>query len=117
MLYYYLLYTLGCPVCLDTYKDPVETKCCKQKFCRKCLDESLSHSSYCPICKTALKAIMGNQPPGTMSHSIQYTPLPGYHGFNTIVINYHIASGIQGPEHPNPGMDMVINVSMHQHYL
>ena len=29
--------------------------------------------------------------------------LPGYEGYNTIEIHYHIPSGIQGQEHPNPG--------------
>ena len=34
---------------------------------------------------------------------ILYQALPGYHGYNTIEINYTIPSGTQGPEHPNPG--------------
>ena len=29
--------------------------------------------------------------------------LPGYEGYNTIQITYTIPSGVQGPEHPNPG--------------
>ena len=30
--------------------------------------------------------------------------LPGYEGYKTYKITYIIPSGIQGPNHPNPGM-------------
>lgn len=34
---------------------------------------------------------------------VLYTSVPGYEGYKTITINYTIPSGVQGPEHPNPG--------------
>ena len=46
---------------------------------------------------------MGNQPDGTMDHHISSQSLPGYEGCGTIIINYRIPSGIQGPDHPNSG--------------
>ena len=33
----------------------------------------------------------------------EHTFLPGYRGCGTIVINYYIPDGTQGPQHPNPG--------------
>ena len=99
------LFVLGCPICLNEMMTlPVETRCCKQKFCQSCLDEALKHSCYCPMCKVALKPVRGNQPPGgTMSHSFTKLSIPGYEGHGCIVITYHIPSGTQGPEHPSPG--------------
>ena len=63
---------------------------------------------------------MGNQPDGTMNIGVsclsvvkvhnhgtcpqyEHTFLPGYPGCGTIVINYYIPDGTQGPQHPNPG--------------
>ena len=62
------------------------------------------HSPYCPICKTPLRKVEGNQPlGGTMNHHVYGNPLPGYPKCGTITITYYIPSGTQGPEHPNPG--------------
>ena len=36
-------------------------------------------------------------------HTHQHKKLPGYEKHGTIQINYHIPSGRQGKEHPNPG--------------
>ena len=97
-------YITGCPICLNEVMTiPVETTCCKQKFCQSCIDEALKHSCYCPVCKVALKPVRGNQPPGKMSHTVINQRIPGYEGHGCLVITYHIPSGKQGPEHPNPG--------------
>ena len=62
------------------------------------------HSPYCPTCKTPLRTVEGNQPHGsTMNHRTSRSSLPGYPNCGTITITYHIPSGTQGPEHPNPG--------------
>jgi deltex-like protein len=39
-----------------------------------------------------------------MDVSKSYPILPGYSGCGTIEIKYTIPSGIQGPEHPHPGV-------------
>ena len=98
-------YIKGCPICLnEVMTAPVETKCCKRKFCQSCLDEALKLFCYCPMCKVALKPVRGNQPPGgTMSTSFTKLSIPGYEGHGCIVITYNIPNGTQGPEHPHPG--------------
>ena len=92
-----------CPVCKSNIADPVTTHC-QHKYCRGCLARSLQDSPYCAVCRNPLREITGNQPDGgKMSHQIVKSSLPGYEGFHTIKITYHIPSGIQGPNHPHPG--------------
>ena len=99
-----ILYT-GCPICLiEPLTDPVVTKCCEEQFCKKCIEQAMVHSPYCPICKTPLRPVEGNQPHGcTMNHYTSPFPLPGYPNCDTITIKYFVPHGTQGPEHPNPG--------------
>ncbi|KAM4708585.1 E3 ubiquitin-protein ligase DTX1 [Discoglossus pictus] len=60
-------------------------------------------SLQCPTCKAIYGEKTGTQPPGKMEfHCIPHS-LPGYPECKTIRIVYDIPSGIQGPEHPNPG--------------
>ncbi|KAL5471268.1 hypothetical protein EMCRGX_G029364 [Ephydatia muelleri] len=92
-----------CPICLNDSDKPTATRCCGQKFCSSCLEQALCVSPYCPTCRTPLRQIIGNQPPGTMTTSRDSTPLPGYNGCGTITIRYSIPSGTQGPGHPHPG--------------
>jgi deltex-like protein len=92
-----------CPICLEKFKSPVKTKC-GHVFCKECIDKALEYDPYCPNCKKPLRAITGKQPTGgTMTFSVLQLSVPGYEGCNTIKINYTIPSGVQGPEHPNPG--------------
>ena len=37
------------------------------------------------------------------THTYSDQKLPGYEGYGTIQITYHIPDGTQGKEHPNPG--------------
>jgi len=101
---------VDCPICYDKLKDKPPTavgtcKHCKQAFCKGCLDEALKHKPYCPTCTVPLRKVTGNQPlGGTMrTQTYQYQKLPGYEKYGTIEITYHIPSGVQGKEHPNPG--------------
>uniref|UniRef100_A0A674JUQ5 E3 ubiquitin-protein ligase n=1 Tax=Terrapene triunguis TaxID=2587831 RepID=A0A674JUQ5_9SAUR len=64
-----------------------------------CLDGSLQ----CPTCKAIYGEKTGTQPPGKMEFHIIPHSLPGYTESKTIRIVYDIPTGIQGPEHPNPG--------------
>ncbi|XP_061211534.1 probable E3 ubiquitin-protein ligase DTX2 isoform X4 [Neopsephotus bourkii] len=61
-------------------------------------------SLQCPSCKTIYGEKTGTQPKGKMEVSTFPQSLPGYRDCGTIQIVYHISRGIQGPEHPNPGM-------------
>ncbi|KAJ3604027.1 hypothetical protein NHX12_028768 [Muraenolepis orangiensis] len=60
-------------------------------------------SLQCPSCKAIYGEKTGTQPPGMMEYHLIPHRLPGYHDNKTIRIVYHIPSGIQTPEHPNPG--------------
>ncbi|KAG1937364.1 putative E3 ubiquitin-protein ligase DTX3 [Pimephales promelas] len=97
-----------CPICLDLIKTPdctVLSKC-KHKFCKDCLATAFQLKPACPICGEIYGDLTGTQPKvGTMTVSRDSSSLPGYRQYGTIVINYHIPSGRQGNEHPNPGMD------------
>ena len=35
-----------CPICLDIFEDAVETPCCHNLFCEKCI----SKTATCPLC-------------------------------------------------------------------
>ncbi|XP_017598534.1 probable E3 ubiquitin-protein ligase DTX2 isoform X2 [Corvus cornix cornix] len=61
-------------------------------------------SLQCPSCKTIYGEKTGTQPKGKMEVSTFPQSLPGHKDCGTIRIVYHISRGIQGPEHPNPGM-------------
>ncbi|PKK23696.1 deltex 2, E3 ubiquitin ligase, transcript variant X1 [Columba livia] len=61
-------------------------------------------SLQCPSCKTIYGEKTGTQPKGKMEVSTFPQSLPGHKDCGTIEIVYHISRGIQGPEHPNPGM-------------
>ncbi|NXB70216.1 DTX1 ligase, partial [Donacobius atricapilla] len=60
-------------------------------------------SLQCPTCKAIYGEKTGTQPPGKMEFHLIPHSLPGYTDTKTIRIVYDIPTGIQGPEHPNPG--------------
>ncbi|CBY10273.1 unnamed protein product [Oikopleura dioica] len=42
-----------CPICLDFFKQPIETPCCRQAFCKSCLEKSANNHRAefkCPFC-------------------------------------------------------------------
>ena len=64
-----------CVICLEDFKDPIATTC-NHKFCRGCIEKAVAASPYCPICKVALRAIVGNQPPnGEMTTHVWHSDL------------------------------------------
>ncbi|CAH1268233.1 DTX3L [Branchiostoma lanceolatum] len=94
-----------CPICLCDFTGPVTTTPCKHKFCADCLKSALKLSGQCPVCKSVIGRLKGNQPRGTMTDRIDYlNTLPGYEYCRSIIeIHYNFPDGVQGPEHPNPG--------------
>uniref|UniRef100_G3R4C9 E3 ubiquitin-protein ligase n=1 Tax=Gorilla gorilla gorilla TaxID=9595 RepID=G3R4C9_GORGO len=60
-------------------------------------------SLQCPTCKAIYGEKTGTQPPGKMEFHLIPHSLPGFPDTQTIRIVYDIPTGIQGPEHPNPG--------------
>lgn len=94
----------NCPICLDTISI-ISKLPCKHTFCKPCLDQWLKDKNICPVCKFFLGEMIGNQPPGTMvTFEDQMNSLPGYDNCGVIVIKYDFPSGLQGPQHPNPGI-------------
>ncbi|KFP26992.1 putative E3 ubiquitin-protein ligase DTX2, partial [Colius striatus] len=79
---------------------PFHTLCVLTMYCSGNQDGSLQ----CPTCKTIYGEKTGSQPKGKMEVSTLPQSLPGHKDCGTIQIVYHIRRGIQGPEHPNPGM-------------
>ncbi|NXI43822.1 DTX2 ligase, partial [Galbula dea] len=82
---------------------------CQHSFHMLCLLAMYSNgnkdgSLQCPSCKTIYGEKTGTQPKGRMEVSTFPQSLPGHKDCGTIQIVYHISRGIQGPEHPNPGM-------------
>ncbi|XP_078489277.1 uncharacterized protein LOC144746175 [Ciona intestinalis] len=95
-----------CAICLDDINSlKIKTLPCKHRFHETCVNTALKVNNLCPICKQVVGKVKGNQPHGTMIHRTQqHTHLPGYEHYGAIVIDYHFPSGIQGREHPNPGV-------------
>ncbi|XP_063197847.1 probable E3 ubiquitin-protein ligase DTX2 isoform X3 [Chroicocephalus ridibundus] len=82
---------------------------CQHSFHMLCMLAMYSNgnkdgSLQCPSCKTIYGEKTGIQPKGKMEVSTFPQSLPGHKDCGTIQIVYHISRGIQGPEHPNPGM-------------
>ncbi|XP_065830532.1 probable E3 ubiquitin-protein ligase DTX2 [Oscarella lobularis] len=92
----------------------VSMNMCKHTFHKLCLRRLYEHGTksgflQCPTCKTIHGVKIGNQPPGQMQVNLLHNPLPGYSNCGTIQISYNIKSGVQGPEHPEPGKRYTAN--------
>ncbi|XP_063154250.1 probable E3 ubiquitin-protein ligase DTX2 isoform X2 [Candoia aspera] len=61
-------------------------------------------SLQCPSCKAIYGEKTGTQPSGKMDVYQLSESLPGHENCGSIQIAYCINKGIQGPEHPNPGL-------------
>ncbi|KAF7200799.1 E3 ubiquitin-protein ligase DTX3L [Nothobranchius furzeri] len=99
----------SCPICMETIKDEdKQTLRCKHSFCKDCLKTAFVYKPICPICGQLYGVLRGTQPEGgTMTVFTSSSPLPGCERHGTIVIQYHIPSGTQKEEHPNPGQPFV----------
>ncbi|KTF88053.1 hypothetical protein cypCar_00041037 [Cyprinus carpio] len=97
----------ACPICLEPLKtsECIVLPKCKHRFCKDCLKRAFQLKPTCPICGEIYGSLTGTQPKGgSMTVSWDSSSLPGYAKYGTILISYHIPSGRQGDEHPNPGM-------------
>lgn len=92
-----------CCICMDIHTNPKTLHKCSHKFCTHCIDEHFKVRPVCPLCFVAYGVITGNQPEGSMHHTVSPIRLPGYEDSNTIVIHYSFIDGIQTAQHPNPG--------------
>ncbi|KAM6038992.1 LOW QUALITY PROTEIN: putative E3 ubiquitin-protein ligase DTX3 [Chlamydotis macqueenii] len=94
-----------CPICLGEIRTKTLEKC-RHSFCEACITRALQVKSACPVCGRFYGQLVGNQPPnGRMLVTRDAgLPLPGYEKFGTIIIQYVFPPGVQGVEHPNPGV-------------
>ncbi|MBN3301135.1 DTX3L ligase, partial [Amia calva] len=95
-----------CPICLETIEETKKTTLsrCKHSFCEDCLKSAFAVKPTCPVCGVIYGALKGTQPDnGTMDVTTTTSSLPGYERYGSITIYYHIPSGIQTDEHPQPG--------------
>ncbi|XP_057898036.1 probable E3 ubiquitin-protein ligase DTX3 [Melospiza melodia melodia] len=95
-----------CPICLGEMRGPRTLERCRHSFCGECIARALQVRSACPVCGRFYGQLVGNQPPdGRMLVTRDAAlPLPGYEAFGTIIIQYVFPPGVQGVEHPNPGV-------------
>ncbi|KAJ1460574.1 hypothetical protein M885DRAFT_559691 [Pelagophyceae sp. CCMP2097] len=103
---------LACPICLEDFSEEkaLQLNVCGltslHPFHAECIGEWLkSGAGRCPSCTKTVGVRMGTQPRGRMTDSIETFALPGYPATSrTRVVTYVFDSGLQGPEHPNPGL-------------
>ncbi|XP_045478217.1 protein deltex [Harmonia axyridis] len=104
-----------CPLCRQPLKPSIVVIAlpCNHVLHLDCLNYSLTELQesgselhiHCAVCGCVYGEKHGNQPSGTMEWGVIDKKLPGHPNCNTIQIVYNIQSGIQGPEHPNPGRE------------
>uniref|UniRef100_H2ZBN7 E3 ubiquitin-protein ligase n=1 Tax=Ciona savignyi TaxID=51511 RepID=H2ZBN7_CIOSA len=95
---------LECVICHDTETGLMVSLDCGHKYHQTCVKHALKVKSCCPICGYIVGVPKADILEGaTMTHSYLDDALPGYEGYDTIKIKYHVPDGIQGPNHPNPG--------------
>ncbi|XP_029362304.1 probable E3 ubiquitin-protein ligase DTX3 [Echeneis naucrates] len=92
-----------CAICLDKIRQKKELKCL-HSFCSQCIDSVFRFKPACPICNTYHGLYTGTQPEGSMTVTRGWQRIPGYEHCGCITIHYSFPAGIQGPEHPNPGV-------------
>ncbi|XP_070765929.1 probable E3 ubiquitin-protein ligase DTX3 [Enoplosus armatus] len=95
--------TDDCAVCLDKIRQKKTLKC-SHSFCCECIDSVFKLKPACPICNTYHGEHTGTQPEGKMTVTRSWQQLPGFEHCGSITIQYSFPAGIQGPEHPNPGV-------------
>uniref|UniRef100_A0ACB8EDC1 Uncharacterized protein n=1 Tax=Sphaerodactylus townsendi TaxID=933632 RepID=A0ACB8EDC1_9SAUR len=93
----FLMSVPGLPVHLTPASQPASSHRASKK-------RSSDGSLQCPSCKAIYGEKTGTQPSGRMDVSKLPDSLPGNEDCGSIQIAYYISKGIQGPEHPNPGM-------------
>ena len=97
-----------CPICLEPLNQdgPLKgTNVCNHVFHSECLENSLKRDGKCPVCRAVIVKKMGPCPKGDMFvKTVPQLHCEGHNDCGTIKIRYYVPSGIQGSEHPNPGV-------------
>ncbi|XP_061113191.1 probable E3 ubiquitin-protein ligase DTX3 isoform X5 [Conger conger] len=96
----------SCSICMGEMVERTMLDRCGHAFCRSCLDRAFQVKRACPVCRLVYGQLIGNQP-ANGSMMVERDPdleLPGHEGYGCICIIYSFPPGIQGQEHPNPGV-------------
>uniref|UniRef100_A0A8C0B237 E3 ubiquitin-protein ligase n=1 Tax=Buteo japonicus TaxID=224669 RepID=A0A8C0B237_9AVES len=95
-----------CPICLGEIQKMKTLEKCRHSFCEDCITRALQVKTACPMCGRFYGQLVGNQPPNGRMLVTRDAGLllPGYEKFGTIIIQYVFPPGVQGVEHPNPGV-------------
>jgi len=96
-----------CPICLDPFKEkgPLKgTGVCDHVFHSDCIKDCLKHDHKCPVCREVVVKKLGPCPNGYMYVSKKPFHCEGYNDCGTIIVRYQLISGVQGRQHPNPGV-------------
>ncbi|KAF1945397.1 hypothetical protein EJ02DRAFT_369849 [Clathrospora elynae] len=63
-----------CPICLDTFKQPVITKCA-HVFCTPCLERVIEVQHKCPMCRAELESLASTTVKPAKETSVKHPPL------------------------------------------
>ncbi|PAA84524.1 hypothetical protein BOX15_Mlig007561g3 [Macrostomum lignano] len=101
-----------CELCcepLSMAKPAAAFHCNRGQLCVTCVrrlnDPAAPGNGLCPLCMDRYRPAVGSQPAnGTMTVTKEALSLPGHPGYATQVVTYTFGPGVQGREHPNPGL-------------
>lgn len=102
-----------CVVCMETFNAKNQSfrlpQCGLHFYHESCVTSLLKIMGKCGVCCRHYVVLQGNQPKeGVMTHRVchsNHNHIQGYpSSVKTIIITYTFPAGIQGPEHPNPGV-------------
>lgn len=83
---------------------PCATKKMRCNFSKMSIVQCFQAKPECPVCKT-FYPLPGKQPTGTLQVSFNpRTDCEGFAGDGSIILQFNFPSGVQGPNHPNPGI-------------
>ncbi|XP_043939538.1 probable E3 ubiquitin-protein ligase DTX3 [Protopterus annectens] len=95
-----------CCICMGDISEKKTLETCGHCFCRECICRAFECKPVCPVCGTVYGSLVGNMPINGIMSTVKKPSwhLQGYEAYGTILITYSFPGGIQGKEHPNPGM-------------
>lgn len=100
------LTALECCICMGDIREKMTLEKCGHCFCRECICRAFEDKSVCPVCGTVYGTLLGNMPINGTMKVLKHpnVHLQGYETYGTLLITYNFPDGIQGKEHPSPGM-------------
>ncbi|XP_050395161.1 uncharacterized protein LOC126814203 [Patella vulgata] len=94
-----------CAICMDVAYNPKCLTKCGHVFCTDCIETCFKlYKPVCPTCGTTYGILTGDQPTGVMKITKFYGGVEGEERAGCYQINYAFSSGVQGENHPNPGI-------------